>query len=153
MSIFKPLSYYIRRYEGIFDHVRNGHTKSLLDAKSQLEALDREYNDDNSRSPDRFVLADLTEPNQTKRWTCGDGKAIEVGSMTDSHLFYALAKAGRGEYPDTYSRQTGVRALKIEAFRRLRNELTTATNVAAPRAFSCDWCCGKTQHQTHCPTN
>lgn len=123
--IIRPLTYYIRRYEGIVDRVRNGLTTSLLDAKSQVEALEREFAEDmsRSRSPDRFVLASLTEPNQVQKWTTGDGSRVEVGGMTDSHLFYALAKAGRGEYPDCKSRQTGIRALKIEAFRRLRNEL------------------------------
>ncbi len=124
-KLIKPLSYYIRRYEGIFDRVRNGVTTSLLDAKSQLEALETEYNTDNvpQRSPDRLVLADLTEPNQVQKWTSGDGSRIEVSFMTDAHLYYALAKAGRGEYPDCASRAAGIRALKLEAFRRLRNEL------------------------------
>lgn len=132
MSIFKPLSYYIRRYEGIFDRVRSGATASLLDAKSQLDALESEYNTDNSRSPDALVLADLTEPNQLQKWTTGDGSRVEVCTMTNSHLFYALAKAQRGEYPDSASRATGVRALKIEAFRRLRNELTSEKPKGRP---------------------
>jgi hypothetical protein len=68
-------------------------------------------------------LMALTEPNQVAQWTCGDGSRVEVGAMRDSHLFYALAKAGRGEYPDSHARQVGVRALELEALRRLRNKM------------------------------
>lgn len=52
-------------------------------------------------------------------WTTGDGSRVPVASMTDSHLFYALAKARRGEYPDTYSRKVEVSTLEAEALRRL----------------------------------
>lgn len=52
-------------------------------------------------------------------WTCGDGKRVPINEMSDSHLFYALAKARRSEYPDSWSRQVGVQALEGEALRRL----------------------------------
>ena len=52
-------------------------------------------------------------------WTTGDGSRIRVQAMSDSHLHYALAKAHRGEYPDSVSRNTGIAALKAEAARRL----------------------------------
>lgn len=68
-------------------------------------------------------LANLTEPNQVRKWTGGDGTRIAVSRMSESHLFYALAKARRGEYPDSYSRQTGIEALEVEAFRRLRERI------------------------------
>lgn len=52
-------------------------------------------------------------------WTTGDGSRVRVDAMSDSHLFYALAKARRGEYPDTYSRKVEVSALEAEVLRRL----------------------------------
>lgn len=124
MNIVMPLRYYVQRYLGIERSAIKGEV-SLYQAKDHLDALDREYNTDNvpQRSPDRLVLANLTEPNQVTLWTSGDGSRAPVASMTDAHLHYALAKAGRGEYPDSASRAAGVRALKLEAFRRLRNEL------------------------------
>lgn len=68
-------------------------------------------------------LLAMTEPNQVKTWTTSDGSRIQVGAMTDQHLFYALAKARRGEYPDSHARQTGIETLEVESFRRLRNRL------------------------------
>lgn len=136
MSILKPLCYWVRRYLAL-EQPRRG------------------------KEPDHLVLADLTEPNQVALWTTGDGSRIQVGAMTDQHLFYGLAKAMRGEYPDSASRATGVCALKLEAFRRLRNELTRPTVDSsarkswskAPRTFRCIWCSGQTAHQSTCPTN
>jgi hypothetical protein len=52
-------------------------------------------------------------------WTTGDGSRVPVKAMSDSHLFYALAKAKRGEYPDSYSRKVQVGTLESEALRRL----------------------------------
>ncbi len=52
-------------------------------------------------------------------WTCGDGARIPVTAMSDSHIFYALAKVRRMEYPDSKSRETGAQALEGEALRRL----------------------------------
>lgn len=52
-------------------------------------------------------------------WTCGDGKRVRVSEMNDSHLFYAIAKAFRQEYPDARTREVGIDALKAEALRRL----------------------------------
>jgi hypothetical protein len=52
-------------------------------------------------------------------WTTGDGSRVPVASMSDQHVFYALAKARRGEYPDTYSRKVEVGVLESEALRRL----------------------------------
>jgi hypothetical protein len=118
----KPLSYYIQSYLRIESRAR-AHEISLMDAKAELEGLDADYMRENSRSPDRLVLADLTEPNQVALWTDSDGSRVRVADMTSAHLHYALAKAERGEYPDSICRQLGIRALKIEAFRRLRNEL------------------------------
>ena len=56
-------------------------------------------------------------------WTCGDGRRVRVRTMSDAHLFYAIAKAGRGEYPDSYSRKTGVATLEREALRRLAGKV------------------------------
>jgi hypothetical protein len=56
-------------------------------------------------------------------WTCSDGRRVPVRTMSDSHLFYAIAKARRGEYPDSYSRKTGVEALEREALRRLAGKV------------------------------
>lgn len=63
------------------------------------------------------LIKETTQPEPM--WTCGDGKRIPVKSMTDSHLFFAIAKAFRDEYPDSKSRADGVAALKAEAARRL----------------------------------
>lgn len=52
-------------------------------------------------------------------WTTGDGSRVRVDAMSDSHLFYAIAKARRGEYPDTYSRKVEISTLEAEALRRL----------------------------------
>lgn len=122
MSLVRSLRYFVTQYRAIEDGAVSG-LRSLFEARDELNDLESEYNTQNAKSPDRLVLADQTEPNQVRLWTTGDGSRIQVGAMTDSHLFYALAKARRGEYPDTASRATGVRALKLEAFRRLRNEL------------------------------
>src|SRR5687767_1112431 len=61
----------------------------------------------------------MIRENYDGTWTIGDGTRVRVQAMSDSHLFYALVKAGRGEYPDSYSRRTGIRALEVEALRRL----------------------------------
>jgi hypothetical protein len=122
MSIVKPLRHFVTRYLAIADSAIHG-SLTLYGAKDALDQLDQEYNAQNSRSPDRLVLASLTEPNQVTLWTGSDGSRTAVSSMTDAHPHYALAKAGRGEYPDSASRAAGVRALELEAFRRLRNEL------------------------------
>lgn len=52
-------------------------------------------------------------------WTTGDGSRVPVADMADQHVFYALAKARRGEYPDSYSRKVDVATLESEALRRL----------------------------------
>lgn len=56
-------------------------------------------------------------------WTCGDGRRIRVIDMDDAHLFFALAKGFRNEYPDSVTRRDGVRALKAEALFRLQNRV------------------------------
>ncbi len=157
----KNLRYFVDNFEKIrLDAVRG--ITSLFSARDALNVLEQEFESSvkSKPHPDRLALADLTEPNQVAMWTTGDGGRIQVGYMTDAHLFYALAKAGRGEYPDTASRATGVRVLKIEAFRRLRNELTKPP-VDSPamkswskrRAFDCSWCVGtRSSHSTTCPT-
>ncbi len=124
MNLVKPLRYWVRRYLTL-EQDAIACKVDLFTSKDRLDALERDYCADNAPqpTPDRLVLVDLTEPNQVALWTAGDGARIQVGAMTHSHLFYALAKAGRGEYPDSASRQTGVRALQLEAFRRLRNTL------------------------------
>lgn len=127
MRIIKPLSYYIRRYLTIERSVLKEGVP-LMQGRDLLDNLVTEYNTDQEPlrgCPDSLALADLTEPNQVAEWTNGDGSKTQVGAMSPQHLHYALAKALRGEYPDSASRRTGVRALKIEAFRRLRNELTS----------------------------
>ena len=122
MRLIKPLSYYINRYLGIERSVLKEGVP-LMQGKTHLDALISEYN----TAHDSLALANLPAPNQVALWTPGDGSRVQVSAMTDQHLHYALAKATRGEYPDSASRRTGVRALKIEAFRRLRNELTSPT--------------------------
>lgn len=52
-------------------------------------------------------------------WTTHTGARVDVRRMGFDHLFYAIAKASRGEYPDSHARRTGVEALKREALRRL----------------------------------
>jgi hypothetical protein len=156
MHIIKPLSHYIRRYLTIQEDAL-ARRVDLLNAKERLDRLFTEYNTDQEPQrggPDRLALADLTEPNQVTLWTSGDGSRVQVSEMSEAHLHYALAKGARGDYPDSASRRTGVRALKIEAFRRLRNELTSAppkTIVSADKA-PCAWCRGKLTHLSHCPT-
>ena len=164
----KNLRYFVDNFEAIRLNAVRG-IASLFSARDALNALEKEF--ESQCAPAKPVLADLTEPNQVKRWTDHTGKAIEVGAMGDARLFYALAKAGRGEYPDSYSRQTGVRALKIEAFRRLRNELTKSagTPLSAfsnpivdsaakahfsnpPKSFECSFCTGYEAHRNWCPT-
>jgi hypothetical protein len=61
----------------------------------------------------------MIRENHDGTWTTGDGTRVRVQAMSDSHLFYAIAKGRRGEYPDSYSRRTGIRALEVEALRRL----------------------------------
>lgn len=157
MSIVRALRYFVTQYRSIEDSALR-QTITLYEAKDALDALEKEYNTQNAQSPDRLVLADQTEPNQVRRWTTGDGTRIPVGNMTDSHLFYALAKAKRGEYPDTASRATGVCALELEAFRRLRNQLTGTApppkfepEMKRRSKFSCGRCSGETAHQSTCP--
>jgi hypothetical protein len=64
-------------------------------------------------------INDLIRTKAEGLWTTGDGGRVPVAGMSDSHLFYALAKARRGEYPDTYSRKVEVRTLEAEVLRRL----------------------------------
>ncbi len=150
--LVKPLRYFVQAYLTIERNVVEG-IQGLYAGKDALDALDREYNEQNTKSPDALVLADRTEPNQVKTWTTGDGSRVQVGAMTDQHLFYALAKARRGEYPDTHARATGIEALELEAFRRLRNKLTHTPVVNPPRGVPCDWCSGRTTaHTATCPT-
>lgn len=75
--------------------------------------------------------------------------------MTDQHLFYALAKARRGEYPDSHARATGIEALELEAFRRLRNKLVVPTvdsTAMKRKPLDCAFCHGHFVHYAHCPT-
>jgi hypothetical protein len=80
---------------------------------------------DRARSLARLVkkVQDVIESTGLESWTCGDGRAVLVKDMTDSHLHFAIAKAFRNEYPDSRSRDTGVEALKREALRRLLRSL------------------------------
>jgi hypothetical protein len=64
-----------------------------------------------------------TKKSEQAMWTCGDGKRVKVRDMTDSHLFFAIAKGRRGEYPDSVTRKAGVEALEAEALRRLTRDL------------------------------
>lgn len=61
----------------------------------------------------------LAEGNLDTLWTTGDGSKVRVSAMSDSPLFFALAKAFRGEYYVSADRQKGIEALKLEAARRL----------------------------------
>src|SRR5688572_31835214 len=76
----------------------------------------------------------------------------DVCSSDLQHLFYALAKARRGEYPDTHARATGIEALELEAFRRLRNKLTRQPLTMPRTRFCCDRCTGSQCHTPSCPT-
>lgn len=71
--------------------------------------------DESNRVPDD-VIEDAAKQD---RWTMGDGSRIVVCSMTDAHLFFALAKSHRNEYPDARSKASGRKALEKEALKRL----------------------------------
>jgi len=147
----KTLRYFVDAYRNIENNAV-ARLISLYCAKESLDRLEKEYVEQHAKSPDHLVLADRTEPNQVKTWTSGDGSRIEVGCMTDQHLFYALAKARRGEYPDTHARATGIEALELEAFRRLRNKLTRQPLTMPRTRFCCDRCTGSQCHTPSCPT-
>lgn len=55
-------------------------------------------------------------------WTDHSGARIPVKTISDAHLFYAIAKAFRGEYPDSKTWADGVAALKREALSRLQSD-------------------------------
>jgi hypothetical protein len=57
------------------------------------------------------------EASKDAEWCKGDGNAIRVQAMSGSHLFYAIAKGYRGEYPPHYARS--LVHLENEALRRL----------------------------------
>lgn len=50
-------------------------------------------------------------------WTSADGRCTRVQDMNTAHLFFAIAKGCRGEYPPSYARSTI--HLENEALRRL----------------------------------
>jgi hypothetical protein len=50
-------------------------------------------------------------------WVTGRGEHVRVQAMAGSHLFYAIAKGYRGEYPTQYAR--ALVHLENEALRRL----------------------------------
>jgi hypothetical protein len=50
-------------------------------------------------------------------WVTGRGEHVRVQAMNGAHLFYAIAKGYRGEYPSQYSRS--LVHLENEALRRL----------------------------------
>jgi len=50
-------------------------------------------------------------------WMTGRGEIVRVQAMSGSHLFYAIAKGYRGEYPPQYAR--ALIHLENEAMRRL----------------------------------
>lgn len=59
-----------------------------------------------------------------EEWTCGDGRAVKIKGMADSHLYFAIAKYYRGDYPSDSGkkereRDHACKALKAEAARRL----------------------------------
>lgn len=53
-------------------------------------------------------------------WVSGDGARVRIQDMTDSHLFFSLAKGYRGEYGPRSVAQSRMPALEAEAKRRLR---------------------------------
>lgn len=69
-------------------------------------------------------------------WTTADGSKVRVQAMSDSHLHYALAKAYRGEYPDSASRLAGIDALKAEAARRLLRTWGLAVEPSKPAGYT-----------------
>lgn len=65
-----------------------------------------------------FEPAVKVEP-VVEMWTTGDGRRIPVTEMSNPHLYYAIAKIHRGEYPDSKCREVGLPALQKEVLRRL----------------------------------
>jgi hypothetical protein len=61
----------------------------------------------------------MIDRHQFAEWTCGDGRRVKVREMENAHLFYAIAKGMRNEYPCSLSRKTGIEALRAEAVRRI----------------------------------
>ncbi len=62
-------------------------------------------------------------------WTSQDGRELRVQAMSDSHLFYALAKGRRGEYGTWSEGAFKVKALESEALRRLAGVHATDTTL------------------------
>lgn len=69
--------------------------------------------------PHRVADSEIARDAREDKWTTGDGSRIPVSEMTDQHLFFALAKSHRNEYPDARSKASGRRVLEKEAFARL----------------------------------
>lgn len=75
----------------------------------------------------RHVLA-TCQRHLNDTWHTHDGRDLPVQAMALSHLFFALAKHYRGEYPHGSLARRGVEGLQAEALRRL-------TGVHFPQSF------------------
>lgn len=58
-------------------------------------------------------------PPAEDEWACADGRHMKIADMTDSHLFFSLAKGCRGEYGPRSVAQARMPALEAEARVRL----------------------------------
>lgn len=86
-----------------------------------LEQLERERAEEKMAVGARVI--ELAKSPGQDLWTSGDGSRVPVREMSFAHLFYAIAKASRNEYPDSKTRALGVQALKREATYRLLREV------------------------------
>jgi hypothetical protein len=92
-----------------------------------------------ANAEDRARLASLrmfVARHADSTWTTADGSKVRVQAMSDSHLHYALAKAYRGEYPDSASRLAGIDALKAEAARRLLRTWGLSVEPSKPAGYT-----------------
>lgn len=73
-------------------------------------------------APD-FDLEDFEPPRRgppaEDEWASADGRRVKIADMTDSHLFFSLAKGYRGEYGPRSVAQARMPALEAEARGRL----------------------------------
>lgn len=69
--------------------------------------------------PHRVADSEIVRDAREDKWTTGDGSRIPVSEMTDQHLYFALAKSHRNEYPDARSKASGRAVLEKEVRRRL----------------------------------
>jgi hypothetical protein len=68
----------------------------------------------------RRSLPDWRRDVRQDEWVSGDGARVKIADMTDSHLFFSLAKGYRGEYGPRSVAQSRMPSLEAEAKRRLQ---------------------------------